>query len=81
MLDMAKKKPTSAGKAGRPPNRSPSWVVYARLDPALQGPVEEYMASFDYPPALARVIERALTKLLQESGHLPKPKPGDEGGD
>lgn len=64
-----KRQPSDEGKTAE--NRSPSWVVYARLDPDLQGPVEAYIADQDYPPALARVIERALRELLAKSGHWP----------
>lgn len=67
MLDMAKKK-TPVVQDDSKPGRSPSWVVYARLDPALQKPVEDYIAAQEYPPALARVIERALKLLLRENG-------------
>lgn len=73
MLDMAKKKPASAKAVGdgKGPNRSPAWAVYARLDPALEKPVEEYINSQEYPPALARVIERALKDLLRKHGYWP----------
>lgn len=59
MTPMAKKRTDS-----KTPNRSPAWVVYARLDPELQAPVEEYINSHEYPPTLARVIERALRDLV-----------------
>lgn len=53
------------------PNRSPSWTVYARLDPSLEGPTDAYINSREYPPALARVLERALKMLLKEEGFWP----------
>jgi hypothetical protein len=48
------------------PERSPSWKVFARLDPALEAEVEAYRESFEYPPTLSKVIERGLRLLLTE---------------
>lgn len=58
----------------KPVERSPSWPVYARLDPDLKGPVEAYQASFTYPPKLAKVIERALRLLIQDDKAQPHNK-------
>ena len=77
MIDMAKKKrPTEVVPTVEPAKggRSPAWVVYARVEPELQGPVEAYINSHEYPPALARVIERALKNLLKEAGFWPPEK-------
>lgn len=67
MLDMAKPPAAEAKK----PKRSPAWEIYARLDPDLKPAFEAYREKQEYPPNLARVIERALKKLFEESGDWP----------
>ena|SRR5581483_8089952 len=70
MPDVAKKRRQDDAEASQS-GRSPSWTVYARLDPELQGPVEAYIEAQEYPPPLARVIERALRELLSKHGFWP----------
>lgn len=67
MLGVASKRETEPKK----PSRSPAWEVYARLDPELKPAFEAYREAQEYPPNLARVIEKALKKLFEESGHWP----------
>jgi hypothetical protein len=59
------------------PNRSPAWIINVRVDPALEEAVAAYRETFEYPPSLTQVIERALKELLRESGTWP-PKDQDD---
>lgn len=73
MQVMAKKKqqPRVPHDDGKQPNRSPSWTIYARIDPDLQEAVDRYIASQEYPPTIGRVVERALKDLLEKAGLWP----------
>jgi hypothetical protein len=66
MTVMAKKKPKTEEQG-----RDKGWGVFARLDPALKKPTEDYIKSREYPPHLARVLERALRMLLEQEGYWP----------
>ncbi len=72
---MAKKKSQGADAAAARPkkgqNRSPAWIVYCRVDPALEQAVAAYQRSFEYEPSLTQIVERALKELLKKSGHWP----------
>lgn len=71
MLRMGTRPPKNSASQKKKPVRSPSWVVYARLDPALKQPVQELIDSQEFKTDLTRVIERALKKLLEEKGLWP----------
>lgn len=58
------------------PNRSPAWEIYARIDEELKPVFEQYRNLQEYPPNLARVIEKAL-KMLFEKAKLWPPKDPD----
>lgn len=70
MQRMAKKKlpPSDGASESKKPARSPAWTVYARLDPDLEAHFQEYRELFEYPPDLARVLERALRELFSKAG-------------
>ncbi len=76
--DMARKKKEDASSSDehkKPTEvRPPSWVVYARLEQELEAIFEDYQAKFEYPPPLARVIEKALKKLFADAGVYPARK-------
>ena len=55
------------------PNRSPSWVVYCRVDPDLEAQVDKFIAAQELKPTLGRIVERAL-KMYLESKHLWPPE-------
>ena len=58
--------PFMAKSPKKPAERSPSWKVFARLDPDLESRVEAYRKRREYPPTLSKVIERALKLLLEK---------------
>jgi hypothetical protein len=41
------------------------------LDPALKQPALDFIASHDRPPALSRVLERALKEFFAKHGYWP----------
>ncbi len=66
---MAKKAKPSGGKQ----NRSPGYVVYARIDPEIGAAFERYMATRE-PATTARLaVEYALKRVLTEAGLWPPP--------
>jgi hypothetical protein len=68
---MAKKqKPAEPAAAA---DDAETWTIYAKIDPALRTAFQEYAESREYPPALARVLERALRDFFKREG-FPKPK-------
>jgi hypothetical protein len=60
--------PLMAKETKKQPDRSPSWKVFVRIDPALEPLVEAYRNAQTYPPTLSKVVERALRLLLKEEG-------------
>jgi hypothetical protein len=59
---MAKQKP-----ARKPPNRSPSWKVTARIAPELEALVEAYRErQRPYSPTIAQIVEHGLRLVLEE---------------
>jgi len=58
--------------------REASWAIFARIDPALQEPVQQYIASRDYPPQIGQVLERALKELLKREGFWPPKQSGEK---
>ena len=66
---MAKKR-----KPGRPATgRKPTYIVYARVSPALGAAFEQYLERTRPRPSTTSAIELALEKLLTEAGYWPPP--------
>jgi hypothetical protein len=71
MLDVAKKRPTS----GKPPNRTPAYTIYARVDAKLGEAFEEYLRRTEPSPTLKSAIELMMRKFLTSEGLWPPPRP------
>jgi hypothetical protein len=71
MPDMAKKR-----KPGRPATgRRPTYLVYARIDPALGAAFDQYLEKTRPKPTTTAAVELALERLLTEAGYWPPPGP------
>ena len=72
ILGMGKKKHADPAKPpAKKPNRSPSWVVYCRVDPDLEAQVNKFIALQELKPTLGRIVERALKMYLESKDLWP----------
>jgi hypothetical protein len=69
------------GKKKKPQGRSPAYVVYARIDPAIGAALDRYMESLEAAPSMKASLEAALKHFLKAKGFWPPPAPPEGEGE
>ena len=55
-------------KVGRPSGKTPKTIIHTAIDIRVGRALRAYIESFEYPPKLKHVTERAFRLLLKEAG-------------
>lgn len=68
LLGMPRKAKSGAGK----PQRSPAYIVYARISPEIGAAFEDYLSKAEPKPTSKAALELALKEFLGQRGFWPR---------